>query len=128
MSSIARTPVTIVARASCSKVVKRTVCTSTARSSVSHLFNEPAQPRFSTTNRASAVHSLGREQAQPLTNSKGDGAGFSTVAGDSSSSSNRAGVWCVAGAAGGTQRSFGDVPMGAFAVCETFSEPWRRSL
>ncbi|CCA72205.1 hypothetical protein PIIN_06140 [Serendipita indica DSM 11827] len=37
------------------------------------------------------------------------------------------GVWCVAGASGET-KSFGDVPMGAYAVSESFSPAWRRSL
>jgi hypothetical protein len=76
---------------------------------------------------------------QSLTNNKGDAAGYTTFAGPSSSAKNnntsyggtanreRNAVWCVAGASG-TQKSFGNVPMGAFAVCEEFGAPWRRSM
>jgi hypothetical protein len=36
-------------------------------------------------------------------------------------------VWCVAGASGET-KNFKGVPMGAFAVSDTFSPAWRRSM
>jgi len=137
MQSITRTPFTLVARLtrSATPANVRGVATSSM-----NFYNE--QPRFSTTNvNANAVHSLGREQShtQSLTNNKGDAAGYTTFAGPSSSVKNnnssyggtanreRNGVWCVAGAAG-TQKSFGNVPMGAFAVCEEFGAPWRRSM
>jgi hypothetical protein len=137
MQSITRTPFTLVARATrtVTPAPMRGVATSSA-----NFYNE--QPRFSTTNaNANAVHSLGREQphTQPLTNNKGGAAGYTTFAGPSSTTKNsnisyggtanreRNSVWCVAGAAG-TQKSFGNVPMGAFAVCEEFGEPWRRSI
>jgi len=137
MQSITRTPLTLVAR------VTRTVAPAQVRAvatSSTNFYNE--QPRFSTTNvNANAVHSLGREQphTQSLTNNIGDAAGYTTFAGPSSSvkhnnisyggtaNRERNGVWCVAGATG-TQKSFGNVPMGAFAVCEEFGAPWRRSM
>lgn len=83
----------------------------------------PSTPFQSTLHSTGNVYSLGHSiEHIPSKGSKG----VSTQATHGMQKSDN-GVWCVAGASGETKK-FRDVPMGAFAVGDSFGPAWRRSL